>query len=154
MAEVTEDFAASLKAVRGEFQNTKGGRIGNRILAHVFSTFFPVVFLVYLFFVSGVAWPLSSEAWLFIVFSLMTFVVGVFFHRTINSRYVFDDEGIQEYRGNGQFKQSIRWDDLQKIEFRESRGIRTFTLVTNQQPMQVEFYKSLNEAIAEIEKAK
>lgn len=154
MAEVTDDFVESLRAVRGEFQNTKGGRIGNRILAHVFSTFFPIVFISYLVFFSGFAWPLSSEGWLFIVFSIMTLVVGVFFHRTINRRFVFDDEGIQEFSGSGQLKQSVSWEELKKIEYRESRGIRTFTMVAENKAMQLEFYKSLSEAIAKIEKAK
>ena len=154
MAEVTDDFVESLKAVRGEFQNTKGGRIGNRVLAHVFSTFFPVVFISYLVFFSKMKWPLPSEGWLIIVFAVMTLVVGLFFHRTINRSYIFDDEGIQELSGKGQLKQTVAWNDLRKIEFRESRGIRTFTMITDDRAMQVEFYKSLSEAIAKIEKAK
>ena len=151
MAEVSDDFAASLKAVRGEFENTKGGRIGNRVLAHIFSSVFPAIFVSYLLFVEGVSWPLSSEGWLFIGFSLVTLGVGIILHRSINSRYVFSDEGIQEYRGTGQLKQTIQWTDLKKIEFRESRGIRTFTLIAEGTSMQLEFYKSLSEAIAEIE---
>ena len=154
MAEVSDDFAESLKAVRGEFENTKGGRIGNRVLAHVFSSVFPAIFICYLLFVQGVSWPLPSEGWLFIGFSILTLSVGIILHRTINSRYVFTDGGIQEFRGTGQLKQTIQWSDLQKIEFRESRGIRTFTLVADGASMQLEFYKSLSEAIAEVEKRK
>lgn len=151
MAEVSDDFLASLKTVRGEFQNTKGGRIGNRVLAHVFSTLFPIVFVTYLVFVTGLSWPLPNEAWLFIGFAIVTLVVGVILHGIINSSYVFDDEGVQEIRGNGQLKQRVRWADLTKVEFRESRGIRTFTLKTADTSMQVEFYRSLVEAIAEVE---
>ena len=145
---------ASLKAVRGEFQNTKGGRIGNLVLAHVFSTLFPLVFVGCLVFWSGIAWPLASESWLFIVFAIATLVMGIIMHRIINSRYVFSDDGVQEFRGNGQLKQTVLWADLKKIEYRESRGIRTFTLIGKDGAMQLEFYKSLSEAIAEIEKAK
>ena len=154
MAEVSDDFMASLKAVRGKFQNTRGGRIGNRVLAHVFSTLFPIVFVGYLIFWSGVSWPLSSESWLFIAFAFVTLVVGIILHRTINSRYLFDENGIQEFRSNGQLKQTILWGDLTKIEYRESREIRSFTLKTSDGSMHLEFYKGLSEAIAEIEKSK
>ncbi|MDA9764901.1 hypothetical protein N9C83_06000, partial [Opitutales bacterium] len=102
MAEVTDDFADNLRAVRGEFQNTKGGRIGNRILAHVFSTFFPILLIVCLVLVSELSWPLEKDAWLFIGFAVLTLGVGIILHRAINCRYVFDDEGIQAYRANGQ----------------------------------------------------
>jgi hypothetical protein len=154
MAEVTDDFADNLRAVRGEFQNTKGGRIGNRILAHVFSTFFPILLIVCLVLVSELSWPLEKDAWLFIGFAVLTLGVGIILHRAINCRYVFDDEGIQAYRANGQVKEAIRWADLTKINYFESRGIRSFVLITNDGPMQLEFYKSLSEAIAELEKKK
>lgn len=154
MAEVSEDFVDSLKAVRGAFQNTKGGRIGNRILAHVFSTLFPLVFIGYLIFWSGVSWPLSGESWLFIVFAILTCGVGIVLHRTINSRYVFGEEGIEEFRGNGLLKNSIRWQDLTKVEYRESRGIRSFTLETQNNSMHLELYKGLSEALTAIESGK
>ena len=154
MAEVTDDFVAHLRAVRGTFENTRGGQIGNRVLAHVFSTFFPIVFISYLIFFSKIQWPLSSEGWLFVLFSMLTFGVGLYFHKTINSRFVFDDDGVQEYLSNGRLKQSIQWSELTKIEYRESRGIRNFTFKTSTESMVVEFYKSLSDAIAEMEKTK
>ncbi len=154
MAEVTDDFADSLRAVRGEFQNTKGGRIGNRVLAHVFSTFFPILLMVCLVLVSELSWPLKSDAWLFIGFAILTLGVGIILQRAINCRYVFDDEGISAYRSNGQLKESIRWTELTKINYFESRGIRSFVLITNDSSMQLEFYKSLSEAISDIEKSK
>ena len=153
MAEVSDDFVNSLKAVRGEFQNTKAGTIGNRILAHVFSTLFPIAFVGFLLFWSGINWPLSSESWLFIVFAILTFFVGLALHRSINSRYVFDEDGIQEFRGSGKLKVSIRWDELSKVEYRESRGIKSFTLVTDSSSLHLEFYKSLSEEIGRIESA-
>ena len=151
MAELTDDFVASFKAIRGEFENTKGGRIGNRVLAHVFSTLFPILLIVCLFLVSGISWPMESEAWLFICFACLTLIVGIILHRAINCRYVFDEQGIKAYRGNGQLKQAIRWDELTKINYFESRGIRSFILITSEGSMQLEYYKSLSEAIAEME---
>jgi hypothetical protein len=151
MAEVSDDFVASLKAVRGEFQNTRAGGIGNRILAHVFSTLFPIVFVGFLIFWSGLEWPLTSENWLFVVFSILTCLVGIMLHRTINSRYVFDEDGVQEFRGSGNLKQTIRWDELAKVEYRESRGIKSFTLITEKSSMHLEYYQSLSEEIAKVE---
>ena len=81
MAEVTDDFLASLRRVRGEFENTRGGKIGNRVLAHVFSTLFPLFFLVYFVFWSRPGWPLTSEQWLFLGIALVTFMMGLFIHR-------------------------------------------------------------------------
>ena len=78
------------------------------MLAHVFSTLFPLVFVSCLVFWSGIAWPLASESWLFIVFAIATMVMGIIMHRIINSRYVFSDDGVQEFRGNGQLKQTVR----------------------------------------------
>jgi hypothetical protein len=152
MAEVTEGFVNNLKAVRGEFQNTKVGRIGNRILAHVFSTIFPLLFIGILIFGKRLEWPPNSENWLFIVFTILAFAMGLVFHRSINSRYLFDDDGVREYRGNGKLKETILWNDLVKVEFRESRNIKTFTLKTQSNAIQLEYYKSLGEALARIEK--
>ncbi len=151
MAEVTEDFLASLRSVRGEFENTKGGKIGNRVLAHIFSTVFPLFFLVYFVFWSKPSWPLASEQWLFLGIALITLLMGLFIHRSINSRFVFDDEGVQEWRGGRVLKGAIAWTDLKRVEFRESRGIRTFMLVSDEGVMQLEYYKSLSEAIARLE---
>ncbi len=150
MAEVTDDFLASLRRVRGEFENTRGGKIGNRVLAHVFSTLFPLFFLVYYVFWSRPGWPLTSEQWLFLGIALVTFMMGLFIHRSINSRFVFDDEGVQEWRGNTRLNGAIAWKDLKRVDFRESRGIRTFTLVSDNGSIQLEYYKSLSEAIADL----
>ena len=151
MAEVTEDFVNTLKSVRGEFQNSKGGRIGNRVLAHVFSTVFPVFFFGYLILWGDLQWPPTSEHWLFLVFGTAALFVGMVIHRTINNRYIFDDDGIREYRQNGQLKASIRWNELVRIEYRESRGIKSFSLITESGVMHLELYKSLNDALRRLE---
>jgi len=153
MAEVTDDFVNNLKAVRGEFENTRVGRIGNRILAHLFSTLFPIVFVGFLFFLPEVSWPFSSESWLFVVFAILTFFVGMALHRRINSHYLFDEDGVREFRGSGKLNASIRWEELVKVEYRESRGIKSFTLVTESDSMHLELYKSLSEEIARMESA-
>lgn len=150
MAEVTEDFLIRLRSVRGEFENTQGGKIGNRVLAHIFSTVFPLFFLGYFVFWSEPAWPLASEQWLFLGIALISFLMGLFIHRTINSRFVFDDEGVQEWRGEKMLKAEIAWSDLKRVDFRESRGIKTFTLVSDEGSIQLEYYKSLSEAIADV----
>lgn len=153
MAEVTEDFLIRLRSVRGEFENTRGGNIGNRVLAHIFSTVFPLFFLVYFMVWSEPSWPLASEQWLFIGIALISFLMGLFIHRTINSRFVFDDEGVQEWRGETKLKAEIAWSDLKRVDFRESRGIKTFTLVSDERSIQLEYYKSLSEAIADVGKS-
>ncbi|MDA0349656.1 MAG: hypothetical protein O3C43_20870 [Verrucomicrobia bacterium] len=151
MAQVTEDFLRSLRSVRGEFENTKGGKIGNRILAHIFSTLFPVFFLGFFVFWAELGCPLSGDQWLLLVGALASFVVGILVHRTINSRYVFNEEGVEEWRGSGTLKQAIAWSDLNHVDYRESRGIKSFTLKSNKASMHLEFYKGLSEALARIE---
>jgi hypothetical protein len=150
MAQVTEDFLQNLRSVRGEFENTTGGKLGNRILAHVFSTLFPVFFLTFLVFWTEPDWPLSSDQWLMVGGSLATLVAGIFIHRTINSRYVFNEEGVQEWSGRGTLRQSIAWSDLLRVDYRESRGIKHLILKSATGIIQVEFYKSLSESLAEV----
>lgn len=147
MAEVSEEFYQKLRNLRGEFENSRGGKIGNRFLAHVFSTVFPILFLGFLFFWSDFAWPFSAEQWLFLAFALITLATGLFFHRTINSRYLFDDEGVREFAANGKLRHFVPWDQLQKIEYRESRSIKTFTLIAEGEQLRLELYKSLTRAL-------
>ena len=151
MAELDEDFLETLKGLRGEFENTRGGRIGNRVLAHIFSTLFPIFFLLYLILWTDMQWPLQSEQWLILSFAVATLVMGFFIHRSINSRFVFDDEGIKEYRQNGGLKGAIRWTELVRVEFRESRGIKSFLFKTKDSILQLEFYKSISDAMASAE---
>ncbi|MCZ6672222.1 MAG: hypothetical protein O7C75_04705 [Verrucomicrobia bacterium] len=150
MAELSEDYVETLKNIRGEFENTKVGRIGNRVLAHVFSTVFPILLLGYLILWSEPQWPLRGEQWLFIVFALATLGTGLALHRSINSRYIFDDDGVREIGGKGKLKESISWEDLARVDYRESRGIKSFTFKGKGTTMHVEFYKSLSEAFAQV----
>ena len=108
MAELSDDYVKVLTRVRGEFENTKGGKIGNRILAHVFSSLFPVILLSYFIFWSNPQWPLRGEQSLFVVMAGLTFGMGLALHRSINSKYVFNEEGVEEYRATGKLKQLIR----------------------------------------------
>ena len=147
-----EDFLLRLKALRGEFENSRIGRIGNQVLAHVFSAIFPICFLGYLFFFTDLNWPLAIEQWLFLVLAFATLVMGLMIQRSINSRYVFDDEGIKEYRANDQLRTSIKWSELQRVEYRECRGIKTFLFITEHSALQLEFYKSISEALSIAEK--
>ena len=151
MAQVTEDFLQSFCRVRGEFENTKGGKIGNRVLAHIFSTLFPVFFVGFFIFWAEPDWPLSSEGWLLLVGALATFIVGIFIHRAINSRYIFNEEGVEEWSESGTLKLAIAWSDLLHVDYSESRGIKSFTLKSNSASMHLEFYKGLSEALARME---
>ena len=151
MAQVTDDFLRTLRSVRGEFENTKGGKIGNRILAHIFLTLFPVFFFGFFIFWAKPGWPFSNDKWLLLAGAIASIVVGVFIHRAINSRYVFNEEGVEEWRGSGTLKRSIAWSDLNHVDYRESRGIKSFTLKSNKASMHLEFYKGLSEALARIE---
>ena len=148
MAELDPGFLESLKNLRGEFQNSKGGRIGNRVLAHIFSTLFPGFFLLFFLFGAELHWPLAKDQWLYLSFAFVSLMVGVFIHRSINSHFIFDDEGIKELRPDGRLKQQVRWKEISQVDFRESRGIKTFLIKSNDSVMQVEYYKSISDAIA------
>ena len=149
MAEISDDFLQGLKAVRGEFENSKLGKIGNRILAHVFSTFFPVALFGYLFFFDDPSWPPTRDQWPIVLFGTLTLGVGVLLHRIINSRYVFDNEGVSEFASNGRLKMRLFWADIERVDFLEIRGGKSLLFRSKTDTLRIEYYKSLAEAVSE-----